>query len=1052
MSLPPQQKGVPDKSGGRPCSAATMKETTLQHCGDVFYGGMVPPAQESAHGAREPGGHGLFNPEEGPQSRTQYQHTAPVNWMNQDPNQTPGWSQEAPGPAPTNQWGQNIGQYRAGLNNTRAPMPFPKGGHGGGAALQAGPAEKQGPGTMELNREGTGMSWGPFSASMLQAMEQRHMGVELLAHSARATPPRPSAPPGPLLQPFQFPYHTVFQGATEAASNPSYDERPKAPHPQYQLIQLQMQQQLQQQQQHQQLHQQQHQQLHQQQHLQHHQQLRQQRQQQMQHHQLQLQQQQMQRMQQQEILQPQSLHKQQPNQHFLSYNQAPDDCPPSASPPPPLKDRPCSEETRGPTPEVDTPSTDPASTPSDPCPPKVTPDPMSPSSDAPLAGPRRSRRLSRDGLSPVIGPPSLTPWNQTPRETPQNGVVTGGEGGQGPAGGVIQSTRRRRRPSKEINLETLAQKASEMESLPPAKVAKATKEEGPRGRQAGMGPLVIPVSVPVRQGQTAHPAVWPRAPAGQHTLVPPQHEHQHSVIVPRRRSLRTSLSESFSQDGESDAGQDDDGKSAKHRRRPRPEPLFIPLPKAPTFIVPSVYSAITPYQSHLRSPVRLPDHPFTLPPYTPPPILSPAREGSGLYFSTFLSSIAAGNQPLQPPPVTPKSAPRSLLHSASSDITPPAPPLVTDATPVSFEPRINIGQQYQAEVPELLPDRTLAQRDLHKAELVWLPMKESQLSPTVQETVDDLMNLACSSALNGGGTNQELALHSLHECGGNVLEALAFLLLKEPVFSKGHHLAEYHYSGSDIWTPSEKRYFNKGISAYRKDFFLVQKLVQTKSVAQCVEFYYTYKKQVKIGRSGTLTYGPPESPVETQNEALLEFKSSQRSKPTQEDDDNNDRKWEGSCDRGQDGGHLRVTQTLQAHENAIAADQDAGHRGEPPHPNPPTVPRKPRPDSAGRKSRPPPKPPQDPEGIFPCKKCTRVFYKVKSRSAHMKSHAEREKKDAALRLKEEEEREAAAAMARARELQKAVANGGEGATGEPEEVSDDDVPSDVEDENDKDWH
>lgn len=31
------------------------------------------------------------------------------------------------------------------------------------------------------------------------------------------------------------------------------------------------------------------------------------------------------------------------------------------------------------------------------------------------------------------------------------------------------------------------------------------------------------------------------------------------------------------------------------------------------------------------------------------------------------------------------------------------------------------------------------------------------------------MSLACSSVLRGGGTNQELVLHSLHECGGDVL-------------------------------------------------------------------------------------------------------------------------------------------------------------------------------------------------------------------------------------------------------------------------------------------
>ena len=41
----------------------------------------------------------------------------------------------------------------------------------------------------------------------------------------------------------------------------------------------------------------------------------------------------------------------------------------------------------------------------------------------------------------------------------------------------------------------------------------------------------------------------------------------------------------------------------------------------------------------------------------------------------------------------------------------------------------------------------------------------------------------------------------------------------------------------------------------------------------------------------------------------------------------------------------------------------------------------------------------------------RVFYKVKSRSAHMKSHAEQEKKAAALRQREKEAAAAAATAA-----------------------------------------
>ena len=36
-------------------------------------------------------------------------------------------------------------------------------------------------------------------------------------------------------------------------------------------------------------------------------------------------------------------------------------------------------------------------------------------------------------------------------------------------------------------------------------------------------------------------------------------------------------------------------------------------------------------------------------------------------------------------------------------------------------------------------------------------------------TVQDLMHLACTSVLCGGGTNQELAHHCLYECKGDIM-------------------------------------------------------------------------------------------------------------------------------------------------------------------------------------------------------------------------------------------------------------------------------------------
>ncbi|XP_028678152.1 mitotic deacetylase-associated SANT domain protein [Erpetoichthys calabaricus] len=727
-----------------------------------------------------------------------------------------------------------------------------------------------------------------------------------------------------------------------------------------------------------------------------------------------------------------------------------------------------------------------------------------PPSNYPL--PRRSRRLSKESVPPVAasqgenhGNPFLPSWNQVGTSFHPHSVIPVPSTGNattalsihngasedravpkaddipGAPVGVIQSTRRKRRSSQEVNLHTLAQKASEMESIPhPAmkevddksRSSIALVATGGTGRLDGEGvaakrprdenllPLVIPVSVPVKRVTDASLEKDDVEKDGSQRTGPSDRwplEQKASVIVTRRRSLRNSLSESTNQDEE--VSKDDEGKSGiKSKRRPRPEPLFIP-PKTGPFITPPVYSNITPYQSHLRSPVRLADNPLVLPPYTPPPILSPVREGSGLYFSAFLSS-SSSSLPV-PPAATPKSATRSLLRSNSSEITPPILPIMGDATPVSIEPRINIGPRYQAEIPELR-DRAQAQLDLPKAELVWTPLEQQKFNKYSDEPVQNLMDLACSSVLHGGGTNQELALHCLHEAKGNIMEALTLLLLKNPIFPKSHPLADYHYSGSDSWSPTEKQYFNKGISAYKKDFILVQKLVRTKTVAQCVEFYYTYKKQVKIGRNGTLVFGDCDTleGKNVQDDAEINVKGSQRcdvpQREAHKNEEVNGNMWVEPPERRQDSTQGLATQTLRTSENTDGNQFPRSH----------TLPLETKPEAPGRTVQPHlPKtyrePPitekkktemvskvQVPETTFPCKKCGRVFYKVKSRSAHMKSHAEQEKKAAALKQKLAEEQAAARALAAQR-------NGAQRDTSSSDEDSED---GEDEDEDDEDWH
>uniref|UniRef100_A0A674J0Y6 Mitotic deacetylase associated SANT domain protein n=1 Tax=Terrapene triunguis TaxID=2587831 RepID=A0A674J0Y6_9SAUR len=569
----------------------------------------------------------------------------------------------------------------------------------------------------------------------------------------------------------------------------------------------------------------------------------------------------------------------------------------------------------------------------------------------------------------------------------------------GVRGGVIQSTRRKRCVSQEANLLTLAQKAVELASLQNDKELNTSEEKktvvaaapaaaksvlefasspqaSKRPREdSSLVPLIMPVSVPVKKfdlqaigKEKGEEGKLQRVLANDRGLS----ERKPSVIVTRRRSNRSSNMETSVQHEDAVPKEESEGFSRKPKQRPRPEPLFIP-PKAGTFIVPPVYSNITPYQSHLRSPVRLADHPsdrnFEPPPYTPPPILSPVREGSGLYFNAILSASGLSI----PPPMTPKSTHRTLLRSNSSEVTPPILSVMGEATPVSIEPRINVGSRFQAEIP-VLQDRSLASADKHKADVVWQPWGDLEINQTTQE--------------NGKG-----------------LERLV-----------------------------------NGPQTKSSSFGRVA--IKTKTVAQCVEFYYTYKKQVKIGRNGTLIFGDIDATNEKsmKDEAEVDIKSSHRFArvlPPRKENYSEEHthveevsEKEEELDDRKSTVPPKATQTLQANEVVneilISRTEESNAPGEASSrtvrkPKEAAVkPQKTSPPVQRRRRKPKPKPDtpskaQNQENTFPCKKCGRVFYKVKSRSAHMKSHAEQEKKAAALKQREKEAAAAAAAAAQREE-------------------------------------
>jgi hypothetical protein len=188
-----------------------------------------------------------------------------------------------------------------------------------------------------------------------------------------------------------------------------------------------------------------------------------------------------------------------------------------------------------------------------------------------------------------------------------------------------------------------------------------------------------------------------------------------------------------------------------------------------------------------------------------------------------------------------------------------------------------VGTDYQAadipdfcptfikkEEPGLLPGGREEFENLHP---VWHPDTANCLSDM---EFNQYLLMASSCAVDGGSHNEEIALEVLQRHGGNVLRALQELLCSSQscdmdhedslsmMFSNGCPVElgpddfEDQVSGEMLesftssttrqpWQPYEVDAFYEGLVRYHKDFTMVSAHVGTKSVKDCVEFYYMWK-------------------------------------------------------------------------------------------------------------------------------------------------------------------------------------------------------------------
>ncbi|EPY76664.1 hypothetical protein CB1_001402045 [Camelus ferus] len=332
-------------------------------------------------------------------------------------------------------------------------------------------------------------------------------------------------------------------------------------------------------------------------------------------------------------------------------------------------------------------------------------------------------------------------------------------------------------------------------------------------------------------------------------------------------------------------------------------------------------------------------------------VFSPVNPPDSIDGSNVTVTPGPGEQTIDVEPVSPQSSGRSSSQRKGY------------ARNLRITLRINIGLRFQAEIPELQDVSALAQ-DTHKATLVWKPWPELE-NHDLQQRVENLLNLCCSSALPGGGTNSEFALHSLFEAKGDVMAALEMLLLRKPVRLKCHPLANYHYADPKEGVIAVALVLsNPNQGALPSHLSAPSTRVKSKTVAQCVEYYYTWKKIMRLGRK-------------------------HRTRLAEIIDDCVDCRCHVTpflpqvfSSRQALNGHARIhggtNQVTKARGAVPSGKQKPGSaqsgycsvKSSPSHST-----------TSGE---------TDPTTIFPCKECGKVFFKIKSRNAHMKTHRQQE--------------------------------------------------------------
>ncbi|KAM5237899.1 mesoderm induction early response protein 2 [Ctenodactylus gundi] len=165
---------------------------------------------------------------------------------------------------------------------------------------------------------------------------------------------------------------------------------------------------------------------------------------------------------------------------------------------------------------------------------------------------------------------------------------------------------------------------------------------------------------------------------------------------------------------------------------------------------------------------------------------------------------------------------------------------------------IMVGPQFQADLSSLRPSRPSEKIYENEDQLLWDPsaLPEREVEEFLYRAAKRRWQEAAGSQLPEGEAvkDSEQALYELVKCNFNVEEALRRLRFNVKVVR----------DGLCAWSEEECRNFEHGFRVHGKNFHLIQaNKVRTRSVGECVEYYYLWKKserydyfaqQTRLGR------------------------------------------------------------------------------------------------------------------------------------------------------------------------------------------------------------